>query len=195
VSLALVQRCASVATGLLGVDVLPSRAKATVYRGDTSWHHDSDLPLTSVGFVAYLDPLDGATGALRVRRGSHRREAAVDRCPVVVLDSEPGDVIVFDEHLWHASSGGGERRQWRADYLDDGGDERAQRAYYQAQYAPGWDGGYDVERFPSYGPAWRTLDPRWNERLAALGAYAAAAAEERFVRGLRHDIAGADAAE
>jgi hypothetical protein len=81
------------------------------------------------------------------------------------------------------------------DYVaDDGGDDATRRAYYEAQYAIGWDGGYDAERFPSYGPAWRALDARWNERLDALGAYAAAAAEELFMRGLRSDDANPNTA-
>lgn len=181
-SLALIVRFASVAAELLGCAVLPSRAKATVYRGDTAWHHDTDLPVTSLGFVTYLDPLDEHTGALQVRRGSHHRDAVVDRCPIVTLASAPGDLVIFDEHLWHASRGGGERRQWRVDYVADTGDDDALRAYFAAQYSPGWDGGYDVDRFATYGPQWRQIDPHWNARLEALGAYAAAAAEEAFVR-------------
>ena len=47
------------------------------------------------------------------------------------------------------------------------------------------DGGHDVDRFPSYGPAWRALDPRWGRRLEQLGVPALAAAEEAFSRARR----------
>ncbi len=185
VSVSLVTDFASIAAELLGADVLPSRAKATLYSGDTDWHHDTDLAVASIGIVMYLDSLDERSGALRVRTGSHHGVGPPDAYPVVVLESLPGDVIIFDEHLWHASSGGGERRQWRVDFVADTGDDDALRSYFAAQYAPGWDGGYDVDRFPTYGPSWRQIDARWNERLTALGAYAAAGAEEAFMRSRR----------
>ena len=189
VSIGLVVQFASVAADLVGSAVLPSRAKATEYHGDTDWHRDSDRPTISIGFVAYLDALDEESGALRVRRGSHRRGVASRSCAVDVIATAPGDVIIFDEHLWHASIGGGQRRQWRVDYVADTGDDQALRAYFTQQYAPGWDPGYDPDRYPSYGPSWRALDARWNERLDALGAYAAADAEEAFMRGRRRDDA------
>ena len=50
--------------------------------------------------------------------------------------------------------------------------------YFAAQHSPDWDGGYDVEHYPSYGPAWRALDARWDARLGALGAYEAGRIEE-----------------
>jgi ectoine hydroxylase-related dioxygenase (phytanoyl-CoA dioxygenase family) len=37
--------------------------------------------------------------------------------PAHVVETEPGDVIVLDEHLFHASAGGGTRHQWRVDYV------------------------------------------------------------------------------
>jgi ectoine hydroxylase-related dioxygenase (phytanoyl-CoA dioxygenase family) len=195
VSLALVMRLAAVAAELLAAPVLPGRAKATSYLGSTKWHRDTDLPVRSVGFAFYLEPLEADKGALRVLPGSHRAEfaaaieayaAQADDVPGVPVPTVPGDAIVFDEHLYHASAGGDLRRQWRVDFVADLTDaDDVLREYFARQYAPGWDGGYDVERFPSYGAHWRTLDPRWNERLDELGAYRAAAAEEAFVRALR----------
>jgi hypothetical protein len=73
--------------------------------------------------VAYLEPLDGATGALRVVPGSHAdRDRALPDGTVAVGEARataPGDVTIFDEHLIQDSSGGGERRQWRVDFLID----------------------------------------------------------------------------
>jgi hypothetical protein len=185
VSIDLVRRLATLAESLLSAPVLPTRAKVTAYLGATGWHHDSALPVRSIGVLAYLDALDASTGALQVRRGSHVRDVEPEACPLVVLATDPGDVIVLDEHLWHASSGGGERRQWRVDYVADEGREEDLREYYRAQYAPGWDGGYDAERYPTYGPTWRGVDARWSERLEALGAFALADAEEAHMRAVR----------
>ena len=78
------------------------------------------------------------------------------------------------------------RRQWRVDFVADvsGSDDRL-REYFARQYSPGWDAGYDVDRYPTYGEHWRTLDRHWNTRLDQLGAYQAAANEEAFVRARR----------
>jgi hypothetical protein len=202
ISLRTTTQLASVASALLGGPVLPGRTKATRYLTGTGWHRDSEVALRTVGMLCYLDPLDGDAGALRVVPGSHLDASAA---PValdagVAVDTSPGDVIVFDEHLLHASTGGGTtRRQWRVDFVatgesagdpaggtagadgdivGDAGADEVLRRYYAALHAPGWDGGYDVGRYPSYGAAWRRLDPRWDRRLGELGAYAAAAAEE-----------------
>ena len=90
------------------------------------------------------------------------------------IETQPGDVIAFDEHLVHGSTGGGARRQWRIDFIVDpiGAEEEAKvRAYFARIYDAGWDGGYDVERYPSYGNHWRSANRPWTERLGALGAY------------------------
>lgn len=52
-----------------------------------------------------------------------------------VIETEPGDVIVFDEHIIHGSTGGGERRQWRVDFVVDppGPDEKDLVKSYFAQ--------------------------------------------------------------
>jgi hypothetical protein len=202
VSLAATVALAARAAELLDAPVLPGRTKATRYLSGTGWHRDSSAPLRSIGFLCYLDALDGDSGALQVVPGSHRPSSAgsadvatddggassdePDARDVLVLPTAPGDAIVLDEHLLHASTGGGRwRRQWRVDFVADacgGGGDAALRALYAGLHAPGWDGGYDVDRFPSYGPAWRQLDARWTRRLDELGAFAAAAAEEEAAR-------------
>ena len=69
--------------------------------------------------------------------------------------------------------------------------EEALRAYFARQYSPEWDGGYDLDRFPSYGAHWRTLNARWNERLEELGAYGAEEEEEGAARARRGASVGA----
>ena len=179
VSLGLVDAFAPTAAELLGRGVLPVRAKGTRYFGDTGWHRDSALDVESIGFLAYLEPLMAESGALRVVPRSARtwRDEPDPRPPADadVLATEPGDVIVFDEHLLHGSSGGGERRQWRVDFVVDPegpAEERVVREYYAGIF-PDTGGGpaYDPRRYPSYGAHWRSLDRPWNRRLLELGVY------------------------
>jgi len=146
--------------------------------------------VASVGFACYLEPLDGATGALRVAPGSHRPlrapAPADDPSDDHAVGTEPGDVIVFDEHLLHASRGGTLRRQWRVDYVArpaDAAEEAVVRRYYADIFSPDWDAGYDVDAFPSYGGHWQGLcDPDDDALLDRVGAYAAAGAEEAAAR-------------
>ena len=153
-SVALCVELAPLAAQLTGGAVLPAPTKGTTYRGGTNWHRDSELPVRSIGFMCYLEPLDAGSGALHVRPGSHRPSAiGVDLAHVTAFRSDrsrrsppttaPGDVIVFDEHLLHASDGGSFRRQWRVDFVADEFDDSDEvlRTYFAGQHAPGWDGG------------------------------------------------------
>lgn len=198
-SLALLDTFAPAAAALLGGDVLPVRAKGIRYFGSTPWHTDSDHAVASVGFAAYLEPVDAASGALRVIPGSHHTSAAAMRAyltalgpdtpvaalPGVAITTQPGDVIAFDEHLLHASSGGTTRCQWRVDYLLDPQSAAAERnvhQYFASTFPPDWDGGYDVDKFPSYGAHWRDSQRPANDRLRALGIYPLVDAQESFAR-------------
>jgi hypothetical protein len=199
-SLWLLDRTETVAATLFGGPVLPTRAKGMRYWGNTPWHSDSDLPIASLGVVAYLESLRGNSGALRVLPGSHRAEFAnalralgaagkpAEKLPAHVLETEPGDVIVFDEHLFHASFGGGTRRQWRVDYIHNPASAEAEdqaKAYFRELYRPDWDGGYDVDRYPSYGSDWRDSGRPSVARLEVLGVYELAATQEAFARSRR----------
>ena len=178
VSLALLDALAGLAAQLLGRRVLPGRAKGTRYFGASGFHADSDVAIPSLGFLAYLEALDATSGALRVVPGSHRPERAANSSEAVTLATKPGDLIVFDEHLTHGSVGGAVRRQWRVDFVADPIDsaEHAMvRATFERLFDPSWDGGDDVDRYPSYGPHWQALDRPWTARLRALGVYDLAA--------------------
>ena len=174
VSLALLDQLAVLAPRFLGRPALPGRAKGTRYFGSSGLHADSDQAIPSLGFVAYLEPVDGASGAFRVAPGSHRREATAAASAAVAIATTPGDIIVFDERLRHGSAGGAVRRQWRVDFIADPADS-TEEALVQATFArlfdPNWDGGDDVDRYPSYGPYWQALNRPWTERLRALGIY------------------------
>jgi Phytanoyl-CoA dioxygenase (PhyH) len=91
-------------------------------------------------FVAYLEPLTAASGALRLMPGSHHpgfsaaidaweaRNRAMDAehlwrqitgLPCYVAETQPGDVIAFNWHTRHASIGGKDRKQWTIGYAKD----------------------------------------------------------------------------
>jgi len=163
-SLALLDCTAVVASTLLSSTVIPTRAKGVRYFGNTPWHVDSVSALDSIGFAAYLEPVGPENGALRVIPGSHRRELGsalrelgaigmrAPTLPSYAVATEPGDLIVFDEHLFHSSFGGGVRRQWRVDFVCDPTEPEAERLtkeYFQGIYPADWDGGYDADRYPS----------------------------------------------
>ena len=186
-SVSLADRFALVASDLLGAPVLPGRAKATQYSGSTDPHRDSDSQHPSLGVVCYLEPLGASDGALRIAAGSHRNadRSVTSHGDPVAVPTRPGDAIILDERLVHASVGGSMRRQWRVDYIADGSDAAAVAAWYAGQFSPNWDAGYDVDRYPSFGANWRTAHPEWSRRLLALGAISAAEAEENACRSRR----------
>lgn len=200
-SLDLLDRFAPLAERLSGGPVCPLRAKAVRYHGETAWHRDSDHDVTSVGFLAYLDPLDAESGALRVLPGSHRPEHAariasfvegeplpVDALPGIPLATRPGDVIVLDEHLWHASARGSTRRQWRVDYFvapRDARERAALGAYLDDTFPPTWDGKYDPDVSPSYDADWHRSGRHAVGVLRDLGVYERASRQEDFMREVR----------
>ncbi len=184
------------ATTMLGRAAVPLRAKGTRYFGETAWHRDSDLDVASLGFVAYLEPVHSDDGALRVLPGSHRHRPR--RAPHGIptraatlgeaIETEPGDIIVFDEHLYHASAGGANRDQWRVDFFADPetvAEAAEVQTYLAGVYQVGWDGGYDLDRYPSYSEHWRGSPRPGARRLRDLGAYDLADAEERAARASR----------
>ncbi len=110
-----------------------------LYAGDSHWH--SDVPAgcweaktttVHIKVAFYLDHLTAENGALRVMPGSHhfgdRYARLVDELlpswgeriskgdhgraqPSFAIANDPGDLILFDHRLKHASFGGGARRR------------------------------------------------------------------------------------
>jgi hypothetical protein len=120
---------------LLGPDFVWITSDGNYYVGDTQWHPDAGGSLLSyhlIKIALYLDPVRADTGCLRVIPGSHRepfhstlkplvrhREdppvypfgVTGEQIPAYPLESNPGDVVLFHQALWHASFGGGNRRR------------------------------------------------------------------------------------
>ena len=124
-------RFADVAEQLLGGQVLGLWNDAAWHTGDTGWHSDQvTSKYRALKFVIYPDPLVAGNGALRVIPGSHHESFSTqiskdtvgidvdetygirqEEMPAYVFESNPGDVLVFTNALWHASFGGSERRR------------------------------------------------------------------------------------
>lgn len=119
-------RIHGIARDLVGEDFNYMGSDGNYYAGDTSWHSDGWHPqVKHIKFAYYLDPLTRDTGCLRVIPGSHRigegfsellneQIYAADKTwalagrdvPAVALETKPGDVLVFNHNLKHASFGG-----------------------------------------------------------------------------------------
>ncbi|MFO0728538.1 MAG: phytanoyl-CoA dioxygenase family protein [Myxococcota bacterium] len=178
-SLELLLWTTTLAADLLGRPCLPGRAKAVWYAGQTGWHADSDLAWPSLGFAGYLAPLSEHNGALQVIPGSHRGPS--DKAPVV-LETRPGDLIVFHEHLQHRSQGGTGRLQWRSDAVaqPESEVERALvRTYFSRVFSGAWEEAYDAAAYPSYGERFRDAAGDAAAALEALGVFGMAARFER----------------
>ena len=121
-----------IAVDLLGEDFNYLGSDGNFYAGDTGWHSDGWTPkLRHIKFAFYLDPLTKDTGCLRVIPGSHRigepfaeaLQAQIYKLhdhwglengrevPCVPLETQPGDLVLFNWNTKHAAFGGGKRRR------------------------------------------------------------------------------------
>lgn len=117
-----------IAQGLLGPDFNYLGSDGNYYTGDTPWHSDGFHRVGKFIKIAfYLDPVTRETGCLRVIPGTQREEIEWDarsaarsqalwgisgrEVPCVALETQPGDVVVFNHNLMHAAYGGGTCRR------------------------------------------------------------------------------------
>ena len=118
-------RICGVAEQLCGEDAVGLSCNAGSYINETHWHPDaSDFHLHGLKFACYLQPLCANNGALRFIPGLHRlpfheevhrnlseSDYGISDVPAYICEIEPGDVVAFDFHLWHASCGGSTDRR------------------------------------------------------------------------------------
>ena len=124
------QRIHDIASSICGEDFNYYSGDGNYYVGDTKWHSDGykTRPVKSIKIAFYLDPVRKNSGALRVIPGSHRNIDSFgdlleshltsdifgmtgDQIPAVALESNPGDVLVFNHRIKHSSWGGSDRRR------------------------------------------------------------------------------------
>ena len=125
-------------TSVLGENYNYTGSDGNYYVGDTNWHSDGYLnypKYTSVKMAFYLDAVTKSTGCLRVIPGSHNlsdkfaeslqetlpnsKENKIEdtwgtvgsEVPAVALESEPGDLLMFNHRIKHSSWGGSDRRR------------------------------------------------------------------------------------
>lgn len=111
---------------LLGEDYLYRASDGNIFTGDTYWHSDlygAFFKYRHVKILLYLEPLDESNGGFRAIPGSHlfgdkfanlceryvwkheqHFELGKDDVPSVCIPTQPGDALVFDYRLKHATS-------------------------------------------------------------------------------------------
>ena len=119
-------RISGIASSLLGDDFNYMPSDGNYYSGDTGWHSDGwHRETLHIKIAFYLDPLTRDTGCLRVVPGSHRigDKFADDLheqlnksakfwgmegrdVPAIALETQPGDILVFNHNIKHAAFGG-----------------------------------------------------------------------------------------
>ena len=125
-------RIHDIAASILGDDFNYTSGDGNLYVGDTRWHSDGydGARIPSIKIAFYLDPLTREEGAVRIIPGSHRcgegyaddlegrvRDStdqwgiAPEEVPCVVVESQPGDIVVFWHNTKHAAFGGSVRRR------------------------------------------------------------------------------------
>ncbi len=110
-------RLIDTAQQLLGDDAVPECPEGVLYFTEGAWHTDDGIRVRAVKFATYFDTLRATRGALRLIPGSHRagpggctNPGAREEAEVLaVVETRPGDVVAFDVHIRHASTGGRDR--------------------------------------------------------------------------------------
>jgi hypothetical protein len=124
-------RILEIAKRILGDDFNYCTSDGNLYSGVTPYHsHRFFGNVQAMKIAFYLDPVDASSGCLRVIPGSHKFGdefsdnihkligkseehwgITQDKIPHVALESNPGDIIIFNHALKHGSFGGGKRRR------------------------------------------------------------------------------------
>ena len=126
-------RIHGIAAGLLGEQYQYWNSDGNLYVGDTRWHSDTQWPelIRFFKMAIYLDTMTKDTGALRVIPGSHRcgegyaetvhahltgKQACWgglhgSEVPAVAVETQPGDLAVFNHSTKHSAWGGGKKRR------------------------------------------------------------------------------------
>ncbi|HEY9035427.1 MAG TPA: phytanoyl-CoA dioxygenase family protein [Pseudomonadales bacterium] len=118
-------RIHNIANSLAGEDFNYLSSDGNIFTGDTAWHRDIYGLVRQHRYVKisfYLEDIDGQSGALRVIPGSHHLGQVFSKMlldslpdptlhfglkpeeiPSQIINNEPGDVIVFDYNIQHAT--------------------------------------------------------------------------------------------
>jgi ectoine hydroxylase-related dioxygenase (phytanoyl-CoA dioxygenase family) len=120
---------------LIGPDYVFTVSEGIYHFTGTPWHHDDVSPVGHVHLkvVLFLDPVRAHTGCLSVLPGSHFRsyrehmerhgKTLLSLGPDVpgryAIETDPGDVIVFDVKTYHGAFGDAIRRGIYVNYMQN----------------------------------------------------------------------------
>ncbi|MBK49528.1 MAG: hypothetical protein CL768_00600 [Chloroflexi bacterium] len=126
-------RICGVAEQLIGDDAIPVFSNSNRWVANTPWHPDTPyLELKGVKIACYLQSVRSNSGAIRFVPGSHKSEfneeisallkqsnPDLKDVPSHVCDSDPGDIIAFDNRLYHSAIGTSEdKRQLTMNFIE-----------------------------------------------------------------------------
>lgn len=126
-------RIQGVATSLLGSGYQFRGSDVSIYDCGTNFHQDGidtgKRNRTNIKMALYLDEIDESSGAIRIIPGSHHQgdkyfgllfknwvgpdvlELATDEYPATVVPSSPGDLLLWDYRVMHATAYRGNQRR------------------------------------------------------------------------------------
>ena len=134
-------RISGVAEQLVGDDAIPVFSNGNRWVTDTGWHPDTPhTSLKGVKIACYLQRVDGESGALRFVPGSHKSilngevaalleetKPELRDVPAHICESEPGDIIAFDNRLYHAAAGTStDKRQFTMNFVESAKSQAAE---------------------------------------------------------------------
>lgn len=139
-------RICGVAEQLIGEDAVPIFSNGNRWVTDTGWHSDTQhTSLRGVKIACYLQPVDGESGALRFVPGSHKSQLNSELAslleemkpdlrdvPAHICESEPGDIIAFDNRLYHAAAGTStDKRQLTMNFVEHAKSPAAEKEFHE----------------------------------------------------------------
>ena len=124
-------RITGILGGLIGDDFNYCSGDGNYYTGYTGWHPDGNWgEVFAVKIAFYLDPVTRDTGCLRVLPGSQDPDHIVRKNKLdlgrseelfgvaprdfpgnIALETNPGDLVIFNHDTYHSAWGGGARRR------------------------------------------------------------------------------------
>ena len=147
---------------LLGGPVLPSIPEGVLYFGEAGWHNDDGIGVRGVKFATYFEALSASNGALSFVPCSQHPDAQSALCayqrarreeyPGVAVETQPGDVVAFDLHSFHATFDGTDRLAWAIEYLAEptSDEERAKTLRWLTDAFEQDYRGFDRQRYPTW---------------------------------------------
>jgi|AntAceMinimDraft_11_1070367.scaffolds.fasta_scaffold21466_1 hypothetical protein len=136
-------RIVGIASSLLGSDYDFTGSDASIYNCGTLYHQDghgvAKPQCVNMKIALYLDPVDESSGAIRLIPGSHhpgdkfsgqlnkdlflgrgvKLGLRTEDVPATVLASTPGDLVLWDYRILHATAyGGNQRRMFAMEFCE-----------------------------------------------------------------------------